>query len=99
MKLVALCNITTIVTGTQVFVKDSKPYSMNSSIPKPKQLHSCTVRTSDNAGLLSCFAHDLMWRARQLVHAGDHSKHQSLERLDTERPRGVKFVYRRQSSP
>ena len=47
---------------------------MDSSGPKPQQLHTCNVCTSLIAFTgLSCFAHDLTWQAHQLVHAGNDS--------------------------
>ena len=60
---------------------------MSSSGLTPQQLHPCTVYTSDGIRCpLSCFAHDIMWQARQLVHAGDHSvSSMSLKRLDAEK--------------
>ena len=41
---------------------------MNSSGPKPQQLHPCTGPTSDSIRWpVSCFVHELMWQAHQLV--------------------------------
>ena len=62
---------------------------MNYSGFKPQELHPCTVSTSDGVQWpVSCFAHDLMWQACQLLNACVDSKHRSsLERLDTQRPR------------
>ena len=60
---------------------------MNSSGLKRQQLHSSLVCTSDGiCWPLSCFAHDLTWWARQLLHVGDDSVSlRSPKRLDTEK--------------
>ena len=60
---------------------------MNSSSLKSQQLHSCTVCTSDGIRWhVSCFAHDLMWWAHQLVHTGgDSVSSKSPKLLDTEK--------------
>ena len=92
MKSVLLCNITTIITGTQVFFFQDRAHSKNSSSLKLQQLHPCTVHISDGIRWpLSCFTYNLTWQARQLVHTGDDSASaKSLERLDAEKPRGEK---------
>ena len=77
VKSMSLCNVTTIVTGIQVFCQRQSPYSMNSSGLRPQKLHPCAVCTSDSVHWpVSCFAHSLTWQACQLVHAGDDFKHQ-----------------------
>ena len=62
--------------------------SFNNCIPVWYWQYS-TVCTSDGVQMpVSCFPHDLMWRAHPLVHSGDDSASaKSLERLNTERPR------------
>ena len=72
---------------------------MNSSGLKPQQLHPCTICTSDNVRWpVSCFAHDLTWQARQLVHVGDDSAHQRVPRDLMQRNPEVKRS-KRQCSP
>ena len=65
---------------------------MNSFGLNLQQLRPCNVCTSDVVCWpVSCFTHDLTWRAHLLVNSGDGTKHQIIERLDTERPRGEKI--------
>ena len=67
---------------------------MNSSGLKPQQLHPCNVRTSDSIHWpVSCFAHSLPWWARQLVHAGDDSKHQRVWRDLIQRDAEVRSLF------
>ena len=78
------CNVTTIVTGTQDYCRRQQPYSMNSSGLKTNQLHPCTVCTCISDIVcwpVSCFAHNLVWRAHQLVHTGDESASKFLRGL------------------
>ena len=65
---------------------------MNSGL-KPQQMHPFTVCACEGVHWsVSCFTHNLMWRARQLVHAGNDSKHHRVFRLDSESPRGHKIL-------
>ena len=60
----------------QVCCRRQRSCSVNSSGLKSQQLHPCTVCTSDGIhGPESCFIHNLMWWAPQLVHTGDESRH------------------------
>ena len=68
MKLLLLCNLTTVCYIAHIFFSKTEVCSMNTSGLKPQQLHPRTVHTSDGiCWAVSCFAHDLTWQACELV--------------------------------
>ena len=98
MKSVPLCNVTTIDTRTQIFV--SKPEAtFNEFWPQASTVALlCGPYLWQCSLAKSCFIRNCTWWARQLVHAGDDSKHQrDLIQRDPEARSSFHF-YRRQCS-
>ena len=76
MESVLMCTVTTSVTGTQVLCVEDRGSIQWILWPQASTIASLYYRYLWECSLFSsCFAHDITWRARQLVHAGDDSKH------------------------